>query len=234
LELSWESIKGDDSFIFIFKKLLEDSNISNFAEVIEKKLPGIADIKRDYHERYIGIEKTENLELVINALETALEITTCLKFDKLQEAYNAFADKDIRDTKQKIVATNELAPAKRIFDCNQYVLPPTSVSGNADENRDYDEKKFEKFVQEFFSQLLVAIEDEAIPGIIHTIAEQRKINTFADVKEHHLNEDRNRLSFIHIIYFMLIINTPRLAYALSSLVTRILEWIVSFALSMPK
>ena len=207
MELSWRSIKADPSFIFIFQKLLIDKKLedSNIAEIIESMLPGIIDIKTDYVEKYIIPKNEEDIEIrssVVGALDTALEIMTCLKFDELQEAYYSYADEEISKMKA-IAARDEGTLVKKKF--NFVTMPDEqTVSNNAGENRGlhtYDDRDFEDFVQGLTIQLLIILDYP----IIHIHDDQIKDLFFkrtTDVKERDLNKAPNRLSFIHI-YFII-------------------------------
>ena len=215
MELSWNSIKADPSFIFIFQKLLKDSKLddSNIEEIIEFMLPGIIDIKTHYFEKYIipkNKEDIKNRSLVVGALDTGLEIMTCLKFDELQEAYNSYADKEMSKIKA-IAARDEGTLVEKTFNFKPYV--PT-LTDNADENRGlhrYDDRDFEDFVQGLIIQVLIILNYP----IIHIHDDQIKDIFFkrtTDVKERDLNVAPNRFIFYpHLFYNIMITNTYRLA-----------------------
>jgi len=147
--------------------------------------------------------KDKICKAILKALDTTKKIVTCLEFDKLQEAYNLFADEEINKTSKEIEASvsddqSYIEIGREIVDYNPTI--EASVHNDLDENSDYryDFKFFENFVRGLIPQILMLL----IP-IIHIHSKnikKFKLKNIADLKEDDLNIEKNRLSLIYISF----------------------------------
>lgn len=208
--------------------LLIEGN-EKFVHIVDNLLPNIVDIKnfkKDFS-NYL-VKKNDNKEdqkpynemddkicsAIFKALDTTKKIITSLKFDKLHVAYNSFADEEISKNAKIIEASvlDVTDAEQKINDFRQTMPTSSSVPNNSDENSQnkYNSQWFEEFVGGLIPQLLMTL---GYP-IIHSKINKLVVKLIADVKEHDLNIEKNRLSLVYIIFIILIINIHRLAYSL--------------------
>ena len=156
----------NDIFVKLLPKIVDSSkfeeDLKNFAKKNKNQTPEIDQKPRN---------EDKICSAILKAFKTTKKIMTCLKFNKLHEAYNSFADAEISKKAKKIEeSVPDVTLFEDYFDNYSQNMPTSTYHYDLDENYKYSSQQFEKSTTDLIPQIMMVI---GIPVIHSEIKKKR-------------------------------------------------------------